>query len=269
MNFKERSRHKPSRGGLDTSSADCAMVLGNTVILPPKVAGLVREMNTWGPKTEPGTIVDILTGKWSQISEGIFTAEILKPHLPDYDFFTTSREPWRPIVSWGYEIIIDATSDDVDLEWVSQVAESTLVFVHQGFFESNDPLKIELNDKTLVIDWEPSKVSREWMMDLCAGGFGGWHYGQKFLEGMGFPQQKVLAVEIKLETAVQYVLNHEAALILPTSKIPRDMVNRLQISVVFHSAVEEEEWTHQAGRIRPAIAVVSAPCPSWSASGMQ
>ena len=73
--------------------ANCAMVNHPMTPLPPKAAELVREYNVWTSREDPGGLYNFVTGIWTQQQDGTYVAEIMKPHVPNHEYFVNKDDP--------------------------------------------------------------------------------------------------------------------------------------------------------------------------------
>ena len=248
--------------------ANCAMVNHPMTPLPPKAAELVREYNVWTSREDPGGLYNFVTGIWTQQQDGTYVAEIMKPHVPNHEYFVNKDDPWTDMSSTGYEVTIHHDGNPMILQQIHKIQNCALVYIHQAFYANDDHITIDLTSTSILADWSTTGATRDWIVELCAGGYGGWHFAARFLAEHGYPTVKFASVEIQLQAAVSNALNHHAMLIRNDSEVPPDFLQKADHSVVFQAAVQDHEWLKHVAQIRPFAAVISAPCPPWSVSGM-
>ena len=247
---------------------DCAMVVSNIEPLPPCAAELVREYNMWTPNNESGGLFNFLTGPWKIDDDGNFKADLMKSTIPNHEFFVTKTKPLGELSETGFEATIKMEGAEQLIARTHAIRQSALVYIHQAFYSSHDPITVTLTEKSILVDWETKSISHDWILELCAGGFGGWHFASKFLSELDFPKCKFASIEVQLQAAVSNALNHDAVIVTKHSEVSQDFLSKIDRSVVFHQAVQDNEWLPMIAPIRPFAAVISAPCPPWSVSGL-
>ena len=104
------------------------------------------------------------------------------------------------------------------------------------------------------------------IVELCAGGFGGWHKAGIFLErfmALGF---RVLSIEACLETAWTFAVSNCIPIASGFSPLPESFV-RACTHLVLHADVCSPTWYPVAGLWGADVFTISAPCQPWSSAG--
>ena len=243
---------------------------GNPLPYPPiQVAELLRAENLWNPKSEVGTLVHLLLATLKSIGENRYEAVVLNSHLPGSEFLYAGNTPWKQIAESEYKVIVEASTSCYDDMQLGEFQKASLLFVHNAYYESDNPITIRLSPSTLLVNWEPEKVDQDVMIELFSGGFGGWKYAQRFLQSLGFPKVRTIGVEMDEAAAVQYALSHATAIVTPQSDVPLNFLHTMKEDVVFVENIQSQRWQQLASTIRPASMTMSAPCPSWSSASKQ
>eukprot|EP00438_Fugacium_kawagutii_P020219 Skav215391 [mRNA] locus=scaffold3390:58530:63276:- [translate_table: standard] len=109
------------------------------------------------------------------------------------------------------------------------------------------------------------------LIELFAGGFGGWRQAMKILQMRGIPIESSHAVEIDPMVAMMYCRNFSIErMIRPDDD---DMLgcgpladSKLLADSLFLGDVTDSTWMKTIPRNRKLIAAMSSPCPPWTAN---
>ena len=237
--------------------------------IPVKASELMRTADFWTGKEDTGSFQSFLLSNLERDPDGHVFADLLRPHIPNTEYFATNQAPWSEIRHLGFRARINFAKSRYTLPMIQRILKASLVHVRDAYFAHDDPLLIELTQNSIVCIWDEHESTPDSMLELFSGGFGGWHLAQKFLVSLGLPRKQILGLDHELSAVVQYATSHQAAVLTTTSPLGVDALEQIQTDVIFYEEISSVTWLQKVAWIRPKYVTVSAPCPSWSAAGMR
>ena len=122
-----------------------------------------------------------------------------------------------------------------------------------------------------VVPWERKQQSTPWMIDLFAGGYGGWSYAMKFLTEelqqysmlTEFEKHHIIAIEQDTPAAASHAHNHDMIL-LPDEILPHDWFCQHPTSSVINAPIQSPRWKQPVAIVTPELWTISHPCQSWT-----
>ena len=102
------------------------------------------------------------------------------------------------------------------------------------------------------------------VFEMLAGGFGGWKGAVDFIRQHTSEALQTIAIEIDLDTAVQYACSFSTKLIsLGRVPKPDDFLNT-EFDLMIHGDILDSAWKLPVSVWQPSVVTISAPCPPWS-----
>ena len=104
------------------------------------------------------------------------------------------------------------------------------------------------------------------VLELCAGGYGGWSKACGFLSEHFDVAFRILSVESCLQAAWCFSVSNGVPLIGGSCDVPDGFLSALH-GLVLHVDLREKQWLSIASRWAPELITISAPCGPWSTAG--
>jgi len=101
-------------------------------------------------------------------------------------------------------------------------------------------------------------------LEMFSGGIGGWTAMLDMIFSLQGVQSQSIGIEVDLNTAFTYSMNHAAALIEPDDTIPFDFERNYAGHWVICDDVLSKRWLPAITKWGVDLVTISAPCPSWS-----
>ena len=172
----------------------------------------------------------------------------------------------------GQEVLVEITTTMMDTILYSS---KVLVFdfeltAGRGEFPSH-VLHVRPAKQGFLVPWERAQGTVPWMIDLFAGGYGGWSHALRFLSEdlqqysviPAFKQHCVIAIEHDIPAAASHAHNHDMIL-LPDEKLPHDWFRQHPHSAVVNAPVQSSNWKQSVACVPADIWTISHPCQSWT-----
>eukprot|EP00438_Fugacium_kawagutii_P024142 Skav222778 [mRNA] locus=scaffold600:460272:465151:+ [translate_table: standard] len=120
-------------------------------------------------------------------------------------------------------------------------------------------------EHSCIIPWYHSPTSKYTLINLCAGGYGGWSYAMKFANEHGWPYHYQLNIEHSLPAAAQHAINHETALI-GNQALPLTWLIDRRDDVTAVADLSQINFLQSMALLNSEIWTFSFPCQSWSSA---
>ena len=172
----------------------------------------------------------------------------------------------------GQEVLFDVESTLMEKILLSS---TVLLFdfeltAGRGDFPSH-VLHLRPTKNSFLVPWERQKTTDPWMIDLFAGGYGGWSYALHFLtEDLQqysmlppFQKHRVVAIEQDIPAAASHAHNHNMIL-LPDEKLPHDWFQKHPQSSVVNAPIQSPNWKQSVASLPADLWTISHPCQSWT-----
>lgn len=115
---------------------------------------------------------------------------------------------------------------------------------------------------------EPNRQGPLKMLELFAGGTGGWGVAMRHLQEHASIPSQIVAVDTDLEVLQYYAASHDTILITAQEKIIRDILTTKK-HVAIHAHVYDEELIQPISQWAPDFATLSPPCQPFSGAGSE
>ena len=105
------------------------------------------------------------------------------------------------------------------------------------------------------------------LLELCAGGYGGWKGATSFLQSHCQQNFQTIGVEIDLHACLSYAVAHSAILCQPCDldSILRQFPAR---DIIVMADIMNTQWWHAACRWNPHVISLSSSCKPWSSAAL-
>ena len=123
-----------------------------------------------------------------------------------------------------------------------------------------------VNLNSLVLPVEHSSSGAVRVLELFAGGFGGWRQALEVMNMFAEIPFHTCAVEWDVQAAFCYAAANKALLVDGYHKLPHDLLTATSHDLVIHGDVTSENWLEAVARWGPEIIAVSSPCTAWSSA---
>lgn len=102
---------------------------------------------------------------------------------------------------------------------------------------------------TFLVNWDKKQTADPWMIDIFAGGYGGWSCPlQVFTEDLqkismlsAYPKHLEIAVERDIPAATSHAHNHDMIL-LPDETLPHHWFHQHPHSTVINAPIQSHRW---------------------------
>ena len=161
----------------------------------------------------------------------------------------------------------DAKGNDLKIEWQSQQAipcGSDLVFLRNIIEPDLGHTDFIFDEQSFWVPLRKSSTTKIRLLEMFAGGFGGWHRASQFLQGLSPLRFQTVGLEIDLNIAATYAISHSACLLKSLQDAPRTVLANSQDNWIIVTDVSSHEWQPIVGEFSPDIVAISAPCKPWS-----
>ena len=142
------------------------MVILQTPYMPVKASEILRDDNFWDDKHETGSLVNLVCGNLQLLDELTIKATAWEASVPNLDYFTNRKSPWRIPSPTAYEFQLVRDPMHCSLARWQQIARSSLVLFRQVFYASNDPLRAEMTRDTVVVIWDDAELTPNCHLEL-------------------------------------------------------------------------------------------------------
>ena len=234
--------------------------------IPNEVLEVIRQHEVIQPPLIKGESVNFGLCRISndQDADDLFHGNLLNLRHKDMAFvLQTNTTGFSHLKLEGTPVILR-----VDPELGNMLVQAAEVYVHRATIQQLQPLTICLNSKTLIVPlWDEFRQEQSpepWIIEIFAGGFGGWQYALRFLRAHSISRRPTLAIESELPFATQFALTHGFNLVGCTQDLPSNFLRDLNEDVIFHSKVQDIEWQKQLQMLFPELWFISAPCRTWT-----
>ena len=171
----------------------------------------------------------------------------------------------------GQEALIEAN------DLLETILGSTMVLLYsyeltagRGEFPSQ-ALRLRPSSTSFLVPWDGKHDSTKWMVDLFAGGYGGWSYSLQFLTEdiqrcsllTAFPPHAVIAIEQDTPAAASHAHNHKMNL-LPDERLPYDWFRKFPQPTVINAPIQSHNWKQSVALLSTDLWTISHPCQSWT-----
>ena len=172
----------------------------------------------------------------------------------------------------GQEVLFE-----VEQTMMEKILVSTTVLLYdfeltagRGEFPSK-VLHLRPTKNSFLVPWEKEQSTIPWMVDLFAGGYGGWSYALRFLtEDLQqystlppYQQHRVIAIEQDIPAAASHAHNHDMFL-LPDENLPWDWFHQHPHSSVVNAPIQSPKWKQSVAVLPADLWTISHPCQSWT-----
>ena len=110
---------------------------------------------------------------------------------------------------------------------------------------------------------------KDTMVELFAGGFGGWQFANAFMMQIEQKRLTTLAVEKVMANCMQYAVQHDAVIFDSLSCMEDYDMMILGKDHIYNGDVRDLHWQKHVANLRPLLWTVSAPCLPWSSAGKE
>ena len=125
--------------------------------------------------------------------------------------------------------------------------------------------------KSFLVPWDGKDDSTQWMIDLFAGGYGGWTYALQFLTDdpqqwfgqTAYTKRHVIAVEQDIPAAASHAHNHKMHLV-PDEYLAHDWFCRFPHATVINAPIQAHHWKQPVAMLAADLWTISHPCQSWT-----
>eukprot|EP00438_Fugacium_kawagutii_P019046 Skav208713 [mRNA] locus=scaffold42:789146:793777:+ [translate_table: standard] len=157
--------------------------------------------------------------------------------------------------------LIASKCEDVIL--LGAVHESGILDV-SGFSSAILPAKCNDNDDTI-----PSEIR---ILEMFAGGFGGWAHAVRAMAGEGIPIHVGSAIDMDDMACITYMKTHRLNFLAMNAEeawkyLQEHDMQSMVSSILFRASVQHKWWITFALRVIHECVCFSAPCPAWSTAG--
>eukprot|EP00435_Cladocopium_sp_Y103_P067513 s251_g30.t1 len=104
------------------------------------------------------------------------------------------------------------------------------------------------------------------VVEMFAGGVGGWKEACSHLTKVENLVFSTLALEIDSAAALAYSIAHRVPLIGGMQHVPPSLAG-VHKDLIVYTDIAEDHWLELCSLWQPDVVVISAPCPPWSQSG--
>ena len=160
------------------------------------------------------------------------------------------------LILWDVQKSIPPIGDAV---WIMGVTE--LEFLQENHFNTTDdafwmPL--------LERQHSPSNIR---LLELCAGGYGGWKGASTFLQSHCQQNFQTVGVEIDLHACLSYAVAHSAILCQP-GELDRILQQFPDRDIIVSADVMNTIWWQAASKWNPHVITLSSSCKPWSSAAL-
>ena len=196
------------------------------------------------------------------------TGRYMEAPTPNTIEITDSSKWWRPTEPTDQMLRIEIEEKP---EWLEDV--QTVILKGYKLQLNVGKKKIwdlkETGLQSMVIPIFEAAHCENSMIELFAGGFGGWQFANQFMNELSQKRFKTLAVEKVMENCMQYAIQHEAVIFDSFSNMDEHNMRFLDVDHIYQGDVRDTHWQRHVADLRPLVWTVSAPCPPWSSAGKE
>ena len=135
--------------------------------------------------------------------------------------------------------------------------------VHSCHFRFPSAFDFVIDEKTVVVPCIDKPTGPIRVLELFAGGYGGWANALRVLKQQGNPAQ-IVALDHDLEACKNYAISHNAVLVNGMRVLDTNLFVGNSLDFIVHADVTDHHWLRAIGKWAPEVMVVSSPCPPWS-----
>lgn len=208
---------------------------------------------------------NILVAQPASFDEKHSWGSLIESPLPKAKDFPKSY--WNGLQNTKYKAVFPCSPELKEFLHDAPVVLLTDVSIGPPFGSmTSDHLHLITHDDSKFLPWYFSGTSRYTMLDLCAGGYGGWSHALKITDELGFPHHHVINIEISLPAATQLAINH-STILMPDRKLPLTWFLHKPCDITIHGDICHLRCQQALSMLGAHIWTFSFPCKSWSSSG--
>ena len=208
-------------------------------------------------------VQDWYVKQWSDISH--LEATIVTSGLPNASVIDSFDLVIRPHRASDQIVQIQCVQDKLP---IFQLAKG-IVALEAVLVQSDNPLIICVDHETIIYQHGSSMVKEITMVDLCAGGYGGWSTAmEKLSDDFAVPMKKIIGIDYDHSAMQFWALNHSASFI-ETQQVPWQAMHKLPGNIAIVGDLQSNHWKQAVFHQHPQLATISAPCISWSGAGKE
>ena len=168
---------------------------------------------------------------------------------------------------------VDHIKIQLDENTAKRAMMTELLYVHNMEVEQDDHTSLKMTPYSLLVPSAEDDACTfhpgSWWIEQYAGGMGGWTSAHKFFQPMMKHDLTRISLEMDLQFATQYVLNHKASFVGDVLNMPQDFIMRFSSDIILLTDISDMLWQRQVQWINHHLWTMSAPCQSWSAASYQ
>ena len=200
---------------------------------------------------------------WDEIA--YLEAKIVTSGLPNASVIDGFDLVIRPHCASEQIVQIQCVQDKIPIFQLT----TGIVALEAALVLSEDPLVLIVDHDTTIYSHGSSMVKDITMLDLCAGGFGGWSTAmQKLADDFAVPMKKIIGIDYDHSAMQYWALNHSASYI-ETQQIPWQALHRMTGNIAIVGDLQSNHWRQAVFHQQPQLVTISSPCISWSGAGKE
>ena len=236
--------------------------------IPPDLLGLLQEFEIYGKgpcdlfQSRHNIILDDISTTdltFGTILTGIpIMAEGATKDMFQAGFFPIGAD--QVLSEPRNNVLLTSGMDDIP------TTGKVLLWNVRGGFEEIFPHPIHwiCDSDTMVIPLDARGSQHVKVLEMFAGGYGGWASAFKFLRSQQQLPCQIIGIEDDFETALAYSLNHSATIVDGLHTLPRGFFKSTTNDYIIHGNVRSRNWWNAVAVWSPHIVTISSPCPPWT-----
>ena len=158
-------------------------------------------------------------------------------------------------------------ADNIEISWCTTQAVPS----QDDFIFLRNVIDVDFGQEDFIFDeqsfWVPLRQkpqTRVRMLEMFAGGFGGWHRATQFRQGFSPLQFQTVALEQDLNVAATYAISHSTCLLKSIEGARARVFADSKHNWIVVTDVNDPSWHRAVGEFAPDVIAISSPCQPWS-----
>eukprot|EP00438_Fugacium_kawagutii_P033514 Skav222489 [mRNA] locus=scaffold1835:132031:138099:- [translate_table: standard] len=206
---------------------------------------------------------NILVNDTQRKEDGLIHCDLLKPHG------MSTQAAISDLLIYEEETVLSQRTISWDPRWglPEDGSRYYLMNVADGDFA---PYDYKVDGDTLPVPVTTNNCGPIRILEMYAGGIGGWHGAATLLKDFHDLDAQVIGIEKDIHAVMSYSISHRATILDGYGgMLPIDALTQRDDDCVIHANIHSNSWIRAVAQWAPELIAISSPCPPWSRAAGQ
>eukprot|EP00438_Fugacium_kawagutii_P004223 Skav215955 [mRNA] locus=scaffold226:965212:969801:+ [translate_table: standard] len=206
---------------------------------------------------------NILVNDTQRKEDGLIHCDLLKPHG------MSTQAAISDLLIYEEETVLSQKTISWDPRWglPEDGSRYFLMNVADGDFAPYDYM---VDGDTLPVPVTTNNCGPIRILEMYAGGIGGWHGAATLLKDFHDFDAQVIGIEKDIHAVMSYSISHRATILDGYGgMLPIDALTQRDDDCVIHANIHSNSWIRAVAQWAPELIAISSPCPPWSRAAGQ